>query len=451
MRLGQNAAIAPAALSNGVGVIAVLTLGPLLAYSIATSGSFPLPLVMLGILVLPFAALQYPHAAMAIGVLVMALPYTWSPHVPKIGGAFGVLVGLALAFSAVIVLRNFRPTAVDWLVAIYAVTPTPIALLNGQGFHLVTLLAPATTFPYFGFRWFFHATGARRTFPTAVIWAGIITSVLGVIETVGGRNPILPAQTFNAPGTPQVWDVPLHRNGILRAESTFGHPIAFGMFLLIPLAFAASRPGTRYLLATGVILAGELVTLSRGPWLGAAAVMLVLSRWNRRRITVAVALAAVAVFVIPPLHALILQTGGTSSESGQTAHYRLGLITGAFHHLTFFGHEGSDITLLIPGFADVTSWLAVVILNRGVIGLVELIAFVLLVVRLVLLARRDGGRDYLAAGAAMIGQLVGLLTVTLITSYEFFFWASLAYLVATAQDSEQRLRARLDGHALATA
>src|SRR5437016_2476902 len=150
MRLGQNAAIAPAALSNGVGVIAVLTLGPLLAYSIATSGSFPLPLVMLGILVLPFAALQYPHAAMAIGVLVMALPYTWSPHVPKIGGAFGVLVGLALAFSAVIVLRNFRPTAVDWLVAIYAVTPTPIALLNGQGFHLVTLLAPATTFPYFG-------------------------------------------------------------------------------------------------------------------------------------------------------------------------------------------------------------------------------------------------------------------------------------------------------------
>lgn len=425
---------------NGAGIIVVFALAPLLGYAIAhaPASSFPLPLLALGLVLIPVAALQYPRIAVTVGVLVMALPYTWSPHVPKIGGAFGVLVGLALGASAVIALRRFQLTALDWFVLAYAFTAAPISVLNGGGFHLVTLLAPATTFPYFGFRWFFHVTGVRPTFATAAIWAGILTSILGVIETVGGKNPILPAQTMNAPGTPQVWDVPLHRNGLLRAESTFGHPIAFGMFLLIPLAFAASRPGARYLIATGIILAGELVTLSRGPWLGAAAVMLILSRWNRKRIALAIASAAVAVLAVPPLHSLILQTGGTTSESGQTAHYRIGLITGAFHQLTFLGHGSVDITRLVPGFADVTSWLAVTILSFGVIGLVELVVLCLLVARLTLVARRDGSRDYLAAAAAVVGQLVGLLTVTLITSYEFFFWASLAYLAATAQESRQR-------------
>jgi hypothetical protein len=438
MRFGSSRLVALAQ-SNGAGVVAVLALGPALAYSISKSqASFPLPVLALGVLLVPFAALRYPRAAVAIGVLVMALPYTWSPHVPKIGGAFGILVGLALGGSAVLALRNFQLTALDWFVVVYALTATPASLLSGGSFHLVTLLAPATTFPYFGFRWFFHATRARPTFATAAIWAGILTSLLGILETLGGKNPILPAQTLNAPGQPQVWDVPLHRNGVLRAESTFGHPIAFGMFLLIPLAFAASRPGARYLLATCVILGGELVTLSRGPWLGAAAIMLILSRWNRKRIAFALVAAAVAVIVVPPLHALILQTGGTSSESGQTAHYRIGLITGAFHRLTFFGHGSLDIAQLLPGFADVTSWLAVVILSFGVVGLVELIALVLLVGREVVLARRNGSRDYLAAAAALVGQLVGLLTVTLITSYEFFFWASLAYLVATAQEARRR-------------
>jgi hypothetical protein len=442
VKLTKNGAVSPVVLNAG-GVVAVLALAPLLARSIATSGSLPLPLLALGVVLVPIAALRHPRAAVTIGVLVMALPYTWSPNVPKIGGAFGTLVGLALAASAVIVLRDFRMTAVDWFVLIYALSLTPIAVLDGESFHLVTLLAPTTIFPYFGFRWFLHVTGsrAREMFPVAVIWAGILTSILGIIETIGGKNPILPAQTLNAAGTPQVWDVPLRRNGLLRADSTFGHPIAFGMFLLIPLAFAASRPGKRYLLATGIILAGELVTLSRGPWLGAAAVMLILSRWNRKRIAAAVAITAVAVFVIPPLHSLILQSGGTSSESGATAHYRIGLITGAFHHLTFFGHGNADITVLIPGFADVTSWLAVNVLSRGVIGLVQLIVLVLLVGRLVLVARRDGSRDYLAAAAAVAGQLVGLLTVTLITSYEFFFWASLAYLVAVSEAARHRTTA----------
>jgi hypothetical protein len=46
-------------------------------------------------------------------------------------------------------------------------------------------------------------------------------------------------------------------------------------------------------------------------------------------------------------------------------------------------------------------------------------------------ALRAADRDRFAATAALVAQLVGLLAVTLITNYEFFFWALAAYVSAS--------------------
>jgi hypothetical protein len=227
------------------------------------------------------------------------------------------------------------------------------------------------------------------------------------------------------------WDIPLHRSGHLRAASTFGHPIAFGAFLLIPLAFALTRPGKGYLWAAALLLAGEAVTLSRGPITGAV-VLVALLRWGRsgRRRTFAVATAGtLAALFLSPLRRLVTDTGASSTEAGINAHYRLNLLHAALHDVSVFGHPFSDLATAIPNLPDLASLLVFTIVSRGAVGLVALGLFAFLAVSA--FARR---RD--AMSAALVAELVTLSTTTLITNYEFFFWL-LAAMVATATAAER--------------
>jgi len=41
---------------------------------------------------------------------------------------------------------------------------------------------------------------------------------------------------FSPTGVSLAWNVPSYRDGMLRASSTFGHPIAFGMLAGLALA-----------------------------------------------------------------------------------------------------------------------------------------------------------------------------------------------------------------------
>jgi hypothetical protein len=72
--------------------------------------------------------------------------------------------------------------------------------------------------------------------------------------------------------------------------------------------------------------------------------------------------------------------------------------------------------------------LAGTIIRTGVVGLAELSLIALLAIHALLHARRSGDREYFAAASALTAQLVGLLAVTLITNYQFFFWALVAYV-----------------------
>ena len=92
----------------------------------------------------------------------------------------------------------------------------------------------------------------------------------------------------------------------------------------------------------------------------------------------------------------------------------------------------------IPNFPDVTSWVAETAIRSGVAGLAALVALGWLAVRALRETRAVGDRDSRAAVVALVASLTGLLAVTLITSYQFFFWALLAYVAGARHSAGRR-------------
>jgi hypothetical protein len=101
----------------------------------------------------------------------------------------------------------------------------------------------------------------------------------------------------------------------------------------------------------------------------------------------------------------------------------------ALRHVTPFGNPFGDLSKALAKFPDVTSLVATTAIRTGVVGLAELAILVALAVRAYrrsIALRSDPLLT--AASVAVLGQLVALTSVTLITSYQYFFWLSLAVL-----------------------
>ena len=397
-----------------------------------------MPLLAIGASAAIALTVVRPSFALVAGLSAMALPYTWGPNVPKLGFGMGILVGLILIVASVPFLTNFRPGALDWAVLAFAITPAAIAAWQGQAFHATNWIAPAITLPYFGFRLLLiRSEDAYRVFAGALIGIGVVVSLIAIWEGLSGHNPIV------APGSKVFmsnghfiaeWNVPEFRNGHLRALSTFGDSIALGMFLLIPLAFAVGRRGRWPAVAAGVILTAEVLTYSRDAWVGAIVVLILLVRpGHRRALAGGVALMGAALFV-PTVHSVLLESSSASTEVGQNTYYRLGLVTHAFDQMSVLGHPFSDLQFAIPNYPDVTSLLAATMIQTGIVGLAELALLVGLATRALLDAHRGFDRDRYAGAVALMAQVVGLVSVALITNFQFFFWALLAYVATGRRD-----------------
>ena len=411
---------------------------------IGRTGSL-MPIVVLAILGGVIIAIAKPCLALAIGLTAMALPYTWGPQIPHLGFGSGIVVGLLLLTAYAATLTRFRPSALDLAVLAFAWTPAAIAAFQGQSRDIALWIAPAIVFPYFGFRLLLSATDARRHFATVIVAIGVIVSLIGIWEGLTGHNPIVSAGRITYTGShySTTWNVAEHRDGHLRALSTFGHPIAFGMFLVIPLAFALARRGAWNLAAASVILAAEALTFSRGAWIGCLVLVLLLAGRNRPRIlAAATVIGAIAIFV-GPVNQILAESGSASTEAGQNTYYRAGLLSHAFHDANWFGHPFTDIQSAIPGFVDVTSLVASTVIQTGFLGFVELAFIACLAIAALLAARRSADQDFQAATAALAAQFLGLSSVALITNYQFFFWVLVAYVATLWQMHTRQRRSRL--------
>jgi hypothetical protein len=408
----------------------------LVGVRIGRTGS-PMPFVLLAGALSVGVAAAAPRLAIIVGTSAMALPYTWGPEVPKLGYGIGIVVGLTLVLASIPTLREYRPNALDLAVLAFAVTPALSSAVQGEAFHVTTWVAPVITLPYFGFRLTLRSEEARAAFPPTLIATGIAVSAIGISEGLTGHNPVVHAGALQYTSSGQFvtsWNVPDFRDGHLRALATFGHPIAFGMFLLIPIAFALARGGLFNLAAAAAMLFAQGLTFSRGPWAGSVAVVaLLLLRGGRARLAVIVAALAATAAAVGPVHDVLVQTTSSSTEAGNSAYYRVGLLTQALNHATLLGHPFIDLQTAIPNYVDVTSLLAGTLLQTGLVGVSELLVIVCLAVVALVRALRADDTDRFAATAALVAQLVGLLAVTLITNYEFFFWALVAYVSASGR------------------
>lgn len=394
------------------------------------------PLVFIGAVGAIAFAVTRPTLALAIGLTAMALPYTWGPDIGQLGFGSGIAVGLLLLISYASTLTHFRPSALDIAVLVFALTPAGIAAFQGQPFHITNWLAPMIIFPYFGFRLLFHSTDAVRAFAPAIVAVGVIVALIGIWEGLTGHNPIVAAgtSTYSSIGHyVTTWNLAEYRGGHLRALSTFGHPIAFGMFLLIPLAFALARGGLWYLASAGVILIAEALTYSRGPWIGCLVVAVLLAGRGRGRVITAVTTLIAGAAFVEPVHRVLVESSSVSTQAGHNTYYRLGLVTNALHDVSLLGHPFTDLQSAIPNYVDVTSLIAVTAIQTGLMGLLELALIACLTIAALVDARRRWDTDYRAATAALTAQLIGLTSVALITNYQFFFWVLVAYVATRRQ------------------
>ena len=399
-----------------------------------------MPLVALSAAGAIVLAVARPRVALAAGLATMALPYTWGPQVATLGFGSGIVVGLLFFVAYASTLPRFRPSALDLAVLAFAVTPAAIAALQGQPFHISNWVAAEIVFPYCGFRLLFNATDAGRDFATAIIAVGVAVALIGIWEGFTGHNPIVhPGHLSYGNGGQYTttWNVVEYRNGHVRALSTFGHPIAFGMFLSIPIVFAVVRGGLWNLAGAGVMLVAEVLTYSRGGWIACLVVVLLLAGRNRGRIVAAATAIIAGAIFIGPINQILIESTSASTEAGNTTYYRLGLLSHAFDGVSLLGHPFSNLQSAVAGYVDVTSLVAGTIVQTGLVGLLELAFIACCVMVAFVSARRQADPDYLAAAAALTAQLVALVSVALITNYQFFFWVLMAY-VATLWQAQTR-------------
>ncbi len=211
------------------------------------------------------------------------------------------------------------------------------ALVNAQGPLGATLNVLLTTaLPYAVFRLLTLDGDVPRRLAVVVVAVAVPLSFVGLYERSGGANPFF---TLVRPELEAAqWARPELRASGVRAEASFGHPIAFGMFLALALVLAVALTVTleglllraALLAACGVILLGLTATLSRGPLLMAGlgiGCWLLLHVFHVDALRVAAAAAVIGIVavttpVLGTLEALQRSSTGDSAEA-RSAQYRL--------------------------------------------------------------------------------------------------------------------------------
>jgi O-antigen ligase len=224
---------------------------------------------------------------------------------------------------------------------------------------------------------------------------------------------------------------------LLRASVSTGHPIVLGYVIAVALALSAylrpSIPSQRFWLVPLALSGGLVATVSRGPWVGAAAALLLLLMTGPAvgsKIVRAMLLGMVALPVV-----LMTKQGQKMLDylpfigtvEAQTVEFRQRLFEvslGVIAQNPFFGSfKGSQTGLEelrgSDGIIDVVNTYVLVALNSGVVGLVLFAApFVIVSVGIAraLHAMRDKTSELHLLGRALLAALIAIAITIATTS-----------------------------------
>ncbi|MCU1602721.1 MAG: hypothetical protein JWO22_3430 [Frankiales bacterium] len=440
---------------------ALTVLVPLLVLLIASGRVKVQPVlvsVVLVAVVLARAAASRPRAALVVLLVAgAAIPYYDGRYVTRSLALTPVAALCLLALPAALGgQRALRPVVLDWVVGTYFLLPALALVLNfgrGVGAAAGTLLSSAL--PYLVGRLLVSSADRARLAAVATVAVAMVLSVFALSEHATGQNPFF---TFVRP-TYQAgqWAKSEYRFGTVRAEASFGHPIALGLFLVIAVVLAlglylTATGAQRWFWLTGVGLIGVALTstLSRGPMVaaaGGAVLLLVLgaSRIDVRRLAVLLVLVlglSSTTSVLSTVSDLRNSSSAADSREAASAQYRFKILDVVLDPAQFSllgkeadldqGQAGVDAsTSNRTSLKSIDSQFALIYLAAGLLALLAYVGVVALLVAAT--ARR--GFDVLSQAWAIAVAAVALdgLTVALLTQQGELWWFAVAVVAGLLQ------------------
>jgi O-antigen ligase len=291
----------------------------------------------------------------------------------------------------------------------------------------------------------------------AFMLAGLLAGVIAVFEY--SRYWLLYSSLADA------WNINwsmgnyLGRGNDLRAMASLGQPIVLGYVMAITLGFYLFtanliKSKTLRLLSLLIIVAGLYAPLSRGPWVGAAVIIIIfiaIGPYAIKRLTIlgmVILLTLPLLGVIPGGQKIINLLPFIGTTDHENVDYRVKLLDNAsivFKRYPIFGsvkyrRELANLDMVQgEGIVDVVNSYLDVVLGNGLVGLILFIGFFWLVLLSIYKKMKrisdKKSQPYLIGRtlfSIQIGILVTIFTVSSILSIPIIYWAIAGLGVAYA-------------------
>jgi O-antigen ligase len=278
-----------------------------------------------------------------------------------------------------------------------------------------------------------------------------VLAVVAVFEYA--RGWLLYGALDEAMGQPWGFGSYLRRGtGALRAIASAGHPIALGYLMMVAIAFmlavrSVAKPAALWWLGMSSLLAGLLVSISRGPWVGAIAMAVVwfgFSVGSGKRIVRSVSVVAVIICLIMlsplgrPLIELLPFVGNVDVETVQYREQLFWVSLSVLAQSPLFGVpnylQAGEMQQLIQGegIIDMVNTYLAIAMSAGVVGLTLFVGVFVAAAIAVLKARArvadlHAGAEQL--GRALLAALAGM-AVTIVTTSSISFIPTVYWLLA---------------------
>lgn len=399
-------------------------------------------------------AVALTHPGYAFGVMVLAIALIPTYAAPGIGPLLAMPGAvLAWAIAGLLAWRNaiqrgrvFHPTPLD-LAAIGFFLLMYISLSFSEQVTKDDLINIVFAWggPFLAARLLLQDTG-RPTYVVAASFAAAtaLLAPVAVLETLGGENPFLSLRFNSAEAA--VWGDAASRLGTIRAEASFGHPIALSMFasvsalLSLGMAIYASRPKERliWLTLAAIAVGVQALTVSRTGWLILAFGIAFLAvttalRAARRRLAYVFAALGVAVIALSvsgdaPKELQLIPSDSKGAEGAafrDSGAYREALLERALEPgvLGLWGNPVNKVTPAVSAKNVATDNAYIILADEwGLIPTVALLTIATLLLVAIALSRRRRAGELVLLPIAALTSFFALFFVAFITQQQNVIW-----------------------------